>query len=145
MKLTKIFVLVMLSAGLVFNSCCKRECSTKEETKKEAHSSAFGIMQLDEMHKVIHPLQHKALPNNDIAAIRAGAPKLLEESKKVQSAQLPENLMAKKVAFDEGAQKLVALCEDLNSKATTGTDDEVKMVYVSVHEAFENLVGQISE
>jgi hypothetical protein len=139
MKIFKIFSLIVLSTVFLLASCQKKEAEHKTEMEMgEKHN--FILKEIEEMHDYIHPLQHQALPNNDITAIKNGAPKLLEESRKILNAQLPENFKDKETTFKELSQKLVKSCEELNARIVNGTDEEVKSAYIVVHEDFESLV-----
>jgi len=40
-------------------------------------ASDFSVKEYDEFHKVLHPLEHEALPKHDFATIRAKASELI--------------------------------------------------------------------
>ena len=42
-----------------------------------AFGSDFSVKEYDEFHKVLHPLEHEALPKNDFATIRAKSGELI--------------------------------------------------------------------
>jgi len=104
----------------------------------------FSVKEYDEFHKVLHHLQHEALPKNDLATIRSRAKELVRLGDAITKLGVPAGTKPEKV---EDFKKELAKFSDALSKygadAKSGSDEQLKTSYNAVHESFEELAGML--
>jgi hypothetical protein len=129
---TLVLASVFLSSSLVVFAASK---SIDEE---------FGVKEYDEFHRVLHPLEHEALPKKDFARIRSKAPELVKLGKTIVGLGVPQGTAEKNVEeFKRELNKFDAALNKLNADAEGGTDDQLKVSYSSVHDSFEVLAAML--
>ena len=133
--------LVAIVLGLVATSGV---LSTAQDQKQEGKKSepAFALKEMNVFHKILHPLVHDALPNNDFAAIRSKLDTLLAEAKALQQAKLPKKFAGRKDEFDKQSAELVSQLTDLVSMKDIVDDATLEKLFNDMHESFESL-GEI--
>ena len=133
--------LVAIVLGLVATSGV---LSTAQDQKQEGKKSepAFALKEMNVFHKILHPLVHDALPNNDFAAIRSKLDTLLAEAKALQQAKLPKKFAGRKEEFKRQTEELVSQLTDLVSMKDIVDDATLEKLFNDMHESFESL-GEI--
>jgi hypothetical protein len=132
--------LIAIVIGFVATSGILSAQEKKEEGKKS--EPAFALKEMNVFHKILHPLVHDALPNNDFAAIRSNLDTLLAEAKAIQQAKLPKKFAGRKEEFEKQTEELVSQLTDLVSMKDIVDDATLEKLFNDMHESFESL-GEI--
>ncbi|HEV8370008.1 MAG TPA: hypothetical protein VGQ39_18790 [Pyrinomonadaceae bacterium] len=102
----------------------------------------FGVKEYDEFHRVLHHLQHEALPKNDLATIRTRAKELIKLGDEVLKLGVPEGTKAENVeSFKKELATFRKALAKYGADAESGTDADLKTSYTAVHDSFEELAG----
>ncbi len=104
---------------------------------------AGKVPEVDEFHKVLHPLVHDALPNKDYAAIREGLPALIESATKMSQAQLPEDLASKQKKYTKEAKKMLKQLRDMDRRKSKISDEALDKRFRAMHDTFEKIMGMV--
>ena len=104
----------------------------------------FGIKEYDDFHRLLHMLQHEALPKNDVATIRAKAKELIKLGDAIVKLGVPKGTNSDNVtSFNKALEKFALALDRYNRDAKSGDDSAVKTSYGAVHEWFEELAGML--
>lgn len=104
----------------------------------------FSVKQYDEFHRVLHPLQHEALPKGDFPLIRSESGELIKHGKAIVKLGVPRGTSAKNVGdFKKELSTFNKALTRFSSDVKTGTDDQLKTSYSAVHDSFEMLAGML--
>jgi hypothetical protein len=108
------------------------------------HSEGFGVKEYDDFHKVLHELQHEALPKNDFSRIRAKAEELVTLGDAIVQLGVPPGTSDAKVEEFRNALKTFgdALAK-FHADVKEGTDEQLRQSYSSVHDSFETLADML--
>ena len=102
----------------------------------------FGVKEYDEFHRVLHHLQHEALPKNDIATIRSRAKELNKLGDEILKLGVPEGTKAENVeTFKKALATFRKALDKYGADAESGSDADLKKSYGAVHDSFEELAG----
>ena len=106
----------------------------------------FSVKEYDEFHKVLHHLQHEALPKNDLATIRSRAKELIKLGDAITKLGVPAGTKPEKVEdFKKELAKFSEALSKYGSDAKSGSDEQLKTSYSAVHESFEELAGMLPQ
>lgn len=104
----------------------------------------FSVKEYDEFHRVLHPLEHEALPKNDMATIRRRANELIKLGEAIVKLGVPEGTKSESVEnFKKELEKFKAALAKYGSDAESGSDADLKKSYSAVHDSFEELAGML--
>ena len=104
----------------------------------------FSVKEYNDFHKVLHHLQHEALPKNDMATIRSHAKDLIKLGDAIVKLGVPNGVSAQytekfKTELESFKNKLAKYGAD----AKSGTDTDLKTSYEAVHDSFEELAHML--
>lgn len=123
---------LLLSLPAALAQDCDQHNAT-DDTKAE-------VPALSEFHEVIYPLWHNAWPDKDFDMMRELLPQVREHVVEVQKAELPGILREKRVAWNEGVERLTATLA-LYEQAAEGDDEQALLDAVEkIHGDFESLI-----
>ncbi|MCX6138664.1 MAG: hypothetical protein NTV54_14360 [Ignavibacteriales bacterium] len=111
---------------------------------QEAKKESFGEKEYDAFHKILRPLQHKALPAKDFKTIREKTPALVEKGKAIVALKVPAE-MPKKAEYEKTVKLFAAALEKLTIDAGKSKDDALRKSYVAVHDTYEKLVSLLPD
>lgn len=100
----------------------------------------FKVKEYDDFHRVLHHLQHEALPKNDLATIRNRAEELVKLGDAIVKLGVPSGTKAERA--EEFKKQLANFDKALGQysvDAKSGSDADLKKSYEAVHETFEQL------
>ncbi|MCU1265247.1 MAG: hypothetical protein JWM21_1565 [Acidobacteria bacterium] len=121
--------LFLLSAGWLFAAPVEHE---------------FGVKQYDDFHRVLHPLQHEALPKADFSRIRAKSSELIKHGRAIVKLGIPRGTKAAHVAeFRTELSKFNKALARFSSDVKKGSDEQLKVSYSAVHDSFEMLAAML--
>ena len=104
----------------------------------------FSVKEYDDFHRVLHPLQHEALPKNDIATIRARAKELIKLGEAIVKLGVPEGTKADLVTnFKKELETFKKVLAKYGADSESGSDTDLKTSYIAVHDSFEELAGML--
>jgi hypothetical protein len=104
----------------------------------------FSVKEYHEFHRVMHPLQHDALPAKDFQRIRASMPELVTFGDAIVKLGVPPKTAAKYVEdFRKELKKFSDALASFSEHAKSGTDQQVEGSFASVHDSFEVLAGML--
>ena len=104
----------------------------------------FGVKQYDDFHRVLHPLEHEALPKGDFPRIRANSGQLIKHGKAIVKLGVPRRKRPERVSeFKKELDKFNKALVKFGIDAKSGTDEQLKTSYSAVHESFETLAGML--
>ncbi|MGH9943947.1 MAG: hypothetical protein ACRD9R_16500 [Pyrinomonadaceae bacterium] len=107
------------------------------EAKKKKHG--FGVEEFDKFHDVLHPLQHEALPKNDLQTIRAKSADLVGSGHALAKLGTPQGV-TKTTDYEDGLKKFKEALDAYEKDAKSGSDEQLRTSYIAVHDTFEGLV-----
>jgi len=115
--------------------------SAAQEHKPEKHIS---IKEYEAFHRVLHPLQHDALPKKDYETIRNHADELLSKGNAVVDLGVPTGTREDdRGRFESTLQHFSSQLKALKKHAKEGSDLQVKESFDAVHDSFELLVSML--
>lgn len=104
----------------------------------------FSVKEYHEFHRVMHPLQHDALPARDFARIRSNAVELVKHGDAMVKLGVPPRTAAKYVEdFRKELKKFSDALATFSEHAKGGTDQQLETSFGSVHDSFEVLAGML--
>jgi hypothetical protein len=104
----------------------------------------FGVKQYDDFHRVLHPLEHEALPKGDFPRIRANSRQLIKRGKAIVKLGVPRRTRAENVSeFKKELDKFNKALVKFGADAKSGSDEKLKTSYSAVHDSFEMLAGML--
>ena len=102
----------------------------------------FSVKEYEDFHRVLHPLQHEALPKKDFQRIRARAGELTKLGKAITKLGVPRGTPPESVAeFKKELKKFGKALVEFRADAKSGTDPQLEKSYSSVHDSFEMLAA----
>jgi hypothetical protein len=106
----------------------------------ESVMEEFSVKEYEDFHRVLHPLQHEALPKKDFQRIRARAGELTKLGKTITKLGVPRGTPPESVAeFKKELKKFGKALVEFSADAKSGTDPQLEKSYSSVHDSFEML------
>jgi hypothetical protein len=107
-------------------------------------ASDFGVKEYDDFHHVLHPLEHEALPKNDLATIRTRAGELVKLGEGITKLGVPAGTKAEnRDEFKKELKKFKEALAKFRKASKSGTDPELKTTFSAVHDSFEMLAGML--
>ena len=104
----------------------------------------FSVKEYDEFHRVLHALEHEALPKNDMATIRRRASELIKLGEAIVKLGVPAGTKSEDVEnFKKELEKFKSALAKYGTDAESGSDTDLKKSYSAVHDSFEELVGML--
>lgn len=109
-----------------------------------ATPESFKIKQYKEFHDVLHPLEHDAMPKNDIGAIRAKASDLVRLGNDIIKLGVPRGTNPELFdTFETELENFNRALKAFATEASEGPDDKVKVTFSAVHDSFETLASML--
>lgn len=137
MKKKSSAVVLIVVFGITVCLGCQKSSETSEETTNATRSSLMGSM--DEYHRVLRPLMHQALPEQDVAAFKERASELLKCAEKLVGVPIPAQFVERKATIDSLAQEILAKTKTFHEICQTGTADEIFDAFMVAHDDYEAL------
>jgi len=134
-----ILIITFLCTALVLPALLLSERSTLAVPQH-----GFSVKQYEEFHDVLHPLQHEALPANDLRQIRKKSALLVKRGRAIVKIGIPASVSeANKKEFAKSLKHFSAALLKFDKSARRGTNERVKTSYIAVHDSFESLADLI--
>jgi len=115
-----------------------------ERSSVAAPQHGFSVKQYEEFHDVLHPLQHEALPANDLRQIRSKSALLVKRGRAIVKIGAPASVSeANKEEFAKSLTFFSAALTKFEKAARKGTNERLKTSYIAVHDSFESLADLI--
>ena len=114
--------------------------------RTHAHSvdEDFSVKEYDEFHRVLHPLQHEALPRKDFAQIRSKAPELVKRGQAIVNLGIPKGMAEEHTEdFTKELAKFSSALQKFRTDSRRASDDQLSVSYNSVHDSFEMLAAML--
>jgi hypothetical protein len=109
-----------------------------------SHAEEFSVREYEEFHRLLHPLQHEALPKKDFATIRAKAEELVKRGDAIVKLGVPRGTAPANVdEFKKELKRFENALARFSKDAKNGTEGEVEASYSAVHDSFEVLAGML--
>jgi hypothetical protein len=125
----------LLCSALMAGAICARAHHADEN---------FSVKEYNEFHRVLHPLQHEALPRKDYQRIRSNAGELMKHGEAIVKLGVPSGTAETKVEeFRKELKKFGDALVKFSEHAKTGSDDQLEAAFSSVHDSFEMLAGML--
>lgn len=113
-------------------------------TRAHRAGDDFSVKEYNEFHRVLHPLQHEALPRKDFQRIRSNAGELVKHGEAIVKLGVPPGTAETKVEeFRKELKKFSDALTKFSEHAKAGTDDQLEAAFSSVHDSFEVLAGML--
>lgn len=139
MKLFRIMSLLMTTALLSSSSMAGAIFS-----RAHLADENFSVKEYHEFHRVMHPLQHEALPAKDFQRIRTNAAELVKHGDTIVKLGVPPRTAAKYVEdFRKELKKFSDALATFSEHAKGGTDQQLEGSFGTVHDSFEVLAGML--
>jgi hypothetical protein len=104
----------------------------------------LSIKEYDEFHKVLHPLEHEALPKKDFKRIRTNSAELVKKGKAIVELGVPQGTSDANVEeFRKELTKFNDALDKFSADVKNGSDEQLKTSYSAVHDSFEMLAGML--
>ncbi len=94
------------------------------------------LKEIDEFHKALYVVFHKALPDRKFGEIRAAAPELEAKARAVAKATLSKRMESRMAAFQAAAAGLVAAAASLAEASGGAEDAAVEKAVLVLHEKY---------
>lgn len=108
----------------------------------ESAMEEFSVKEYEDFHRVLHPLQHEALPKKDFQRIRARARELTKLGKAITKLGVPPGISPESVdEFNRELKKFGKALIEFEADARSGSDAQLEKSYSSVHDSFEMLAA----
>lgn len=133
---------LLLSAIILFSSMG----TTSATPHKVQHESKHGlsVKEYEDFHRVLHPLEHEALPKKDFRRIRAQSSLLVKRGKALVKLGVPQGTSEEhKEDFAKGLIKFSEALAKFKADARKGTNEQLKTSYSAVHDSFEMLAAML--
>ena len=102
------------------------------------------IKQYEDFHRVLHPLEHEAIPKKDYATIRMRADELIDLGTAIVALGVPPGTKSEVVEqFKAELTKFRAALLSFGEAAKNGKDEQVKDTFGAVHDSFEMLASML--
>jgi hypothetical protein len=112
--------------------------------KSVAAQHGFSVKEYESFHDVLHPLEHEALPKGDFKRIRSQASLLVKRGNAIIKLGVPSGTSDdKREEFVKELDSFRRALAKFKADAKTGTNDQLKTSYSSVHDSFEMLAGML--
>ncbi len=115
-------------------------------SRADAHSvdENFSVKEYEEFHRVLHPLQHEALPRKDFAQIRSKALELIRLGNAIVKLGVPNGTAEENTEeFRKELAKFSSSLQKFGADSKRGTNDQLTISYNSVHDSFEMLAAML--
>jgi len=133
----KKYLWLLFGVLLMLTFACQQEESPKTEDQ-------MGLMTaMEKFHTVLRPLQHQAVPNNDVEAIKSQAPHLHNLAEQVANSTVPEDLKEQSDAIHQHQQDLVRRVRELQNQVESGSDEDILNAFSDIHTQYENFADAI--
>lgn len=138
-----ILVIGILSLSIVL-SCQQESDSTDttdaDKTQNTSVAETVTLVQaMDDYHRVLRPLMHQALPDQNVAAFKENSEALLQQAEKIDQAVIPEK-------FADQRDKIEPLCKSILEKTRrfhestgVGSDEQIFDAFLAAHDEYEVL------
>ncbi len=137
MNKKSMYMVFILVFSLIFNFGCQKTSETTEESSGAAPKSLVELM--DEYHRVLRPLMHQALPDEDVATLKENASALLKGAEKIAAVEIPSKFEAKKDELSNIINGLLSKTKAFYETCQTGSDEEIMDTFRSAHDDYEAL------
>jgi len=108
----------------------------------ESVMEEFSVKEYEDFHRVLHPLQHEALPKKDFQRIRARAVELTKLGEAITKLGVPRGTSPESVEeFNRELKQFGKALIEFEADARSGTDAQLEKSYSSVHDSFEMLAA----
>jgi hypothetical protein len=112
-------------------------------TAQKVHA-AEEIKQYEDFHRVLHPLEHEAIPKKDYATIRMRADELIALGNAIVALGVPPGTKSDVVEqFKTELTKFRGALASFGEAAKNGKDEQVKETFGAVHDSFEMLASML--
>lgn len=116
-------------------------CQQSDKTNTSAGIDLKPAM--ERFHSVLRPLQHQAVPEQDIAMIRANTDTLLILAEQVKDAKIPEELAAQSNAIKLHQETLLKSVQALTAAAKTNSAENIMSAFSDIHSQYESFADVI--
>jgi hypothetical protein len=107
-------------------------------------SMEMSIKEYEDFHRVLHPLEHEAIPKKDYATIRMRADELIELGNAIVILGVPAGTKSDVVKqFKAELSKFRVALASFGEAAKNGKDEQVKDAFGAVHDSFEILASML--
>jgi hypothetical protein len=107
-------------------------------------SMEMSIKEYEDFHRVLHPLEHEAIPKKDYATIRMRADELIELGNAIVILGVPAGTKSDVVKqFKAELSKFRVALVSFGEAAKNGKDEQVKDAFGAVHDSFEILASML--
>ena len=140
-RLAVIATLILMSGAFIkINAAVAITRTLCEIPRFTTVDEEFGVKEYDDFHRVLHHLQHEALPKNDIATIRSRAKELIKLGAAIVKLGVPAGTKeANLEVFKKELERFAKALEKYGADAESGSDSDLKNSYGAVHDSFEEL------
>ena len=129
-----ILVVTLLCTALVLPAIFLGEQSTV------VAQHGFSVKQYEEFHDVLAPLQHEALPMNDLRRIRKDSALLVKRGRAIVKVGMPASMgESNKEEFTKCLNTFSKALTKFEKAARKGSNAQLKTTYLAVHDTFETL------
>ena len=105
----------------------------------------FSVKEYEDFHRVLHGLQHEALPRKDFARIRSQAAELVKLGQAIVEIGVPPGTTssANVEEFKQELKKFSAALAKFSADAKADTDEQLTVSFSAVHDSFETLADML--
>jgi len=120
--------------------------ATTAANSQEGHGNKHGlsVKEYEDFHRVLHPLEHDALPKKDFHRIRTQSSLLVKRGKAMVKLGVPQGTSEEhKEDFANALTKFGEALAKFKTDARKGTNEQLKTSYSAVHDSFEMLAAML--
>jgi hypothetical protein len=139
-------VFIFAFATICATACLPTSRSTAAATLQEGHGNKHGlsVKEYEDFHRVLHPLEHEALPKKDFGRLRTQSSLLVKRGRALVKLGVPQGTSDEhREDFANGLTKFGEALAKFKADARKGTNEQLKTSYSAVHDSFEMLAAML--
>ncbi|MFQ5604072.1 MAG: hypothetical protein ACE5HS_12475 [bacterium] len=114
-------------------------CQKNTDTAKEKVPQKDLLQCMDEYHRILRPLIHQALPNEDFAAFKKSSQALLICAKNLEAAATPEKYGDQKAEIELLTAGILTKTHSFQEICQSGSDADILDAFIRIHDDYEAL------
>ena len=137
---------IIAFAAIFLIAALSNAWATSAASPQEDHGNKHGlsVKEYEDFHRVLHPLEHEALPKKDFRRIRTQSSLLVKRGKALIKLGVPQGTKDEhREDFANGLTRFGESLAKFKADARKGTNEQLKTSYSAVHDSFEMLAAML--
>jgi len=144
-RFTSVFVVAIL--GLSIGLSCQKKSDSSDTTDDAQNASGPNtitlVQAMDEYHRVLRPLMHQALPEENIVAFKENSEELLRQAEKIDHAVIPEKFAEQRDKIEMLSKSILEKTKRFHESTRVGSDEQILDTFLVAHDEYEALADLV--